>query len=200
MEIDFKDAYFGTTRDLMINSAAGCDDCDSTGAAAGSGKSTCRQCGGSGSVKSTQGFFTLERTCSVCAGKGTMIENPCTSCSGSGRVRKKRKLSVNIPRGVDDGTRIRLAGEGEAGENGGPYGDLYVFISMRPNEFFKRSDADILSEVPISFVTAALGGQIEIPTPDGKKNKNIYTRRLSKWKTVKIKGERYARSADKSSW
>ena len=169
MEIDFKDAYFGTTRDLMINSAAGCDDCDSTGASAGSGKSTCRQCGGSGSVKSTQGFFTLERTCGVCAGKGTMIENPCTSCSGSGRVRKKRKLSVNIPRGVDDGTRIRLAGEGEAGENGGPYGDLYVFISMRPNEFFKRSDADILSEVPISFVTAALGGQIEIPTPDGKK-------------------------------
>ena len=142
---------------------------DSTGAASGSGRSTCQHCGGSGSVRSTQGFFTLERTCSVCNGKGSLIENPCRSCSGSGRVRKKRKLSVNIPRGVDEGTRIRLGGEGEAGENGGPYGDLYVFVSIKENEFFKRSEADLLSEVPIDFVTAALGGQIEVPTPDGKK-------------------------------
>jgi len=169
IKIDLKDAYFGTTRELAINSATGCDDCDSTGAASGSGRSTCQQCGGSGSVRSTQGFFTLERTCSVCNGKGSLIENPCRSCSGSGRVRKKRKLSVNIPRGVDEGTRIRLGGEGEAGENGGPYGDLYVFVSIKENEFFKRSEADLLSEVPIDFVTAALGGQIEVPTPDGKK-------------------------------
>ena len=169
IKIDLKDAYYGTTRELAINSATGCDDCDSTGAASGSGRSTCQQCGGSGSVRSTQGFFTLERTCSVCNGKGSLIENPCRSCSGSGRVRKKRKLSVNIPRGVDEGTRIRLGGEGEAGENGGPYGDLYVFVSIKENEFFKRSEADLLSEVPIDFVTAALGGQIEVPTPDGKK-------------------------------
>ena len=169
IKIDLKDAYFGTTRELAINSATGCDDCDSTGAASGSGRSTCQHCGGSGSVRSTQGFFTLERTCSVCNGKGSLIENPCRSCSGSGRVRKKRKLSVNIPRGVDEGTRIRLGGEGEAGENGGPYGDLYVFVSIKENEFFKRSEADLLSEVPIDFVTAALGGQIEVPTPDGKK-------------------------------
>ena len=169
IKIDLKDAYFGTTRELAINSASGCDDCDSTGAASGSGRSTCQHCGGSGSVRSTQGFFTLERTCSVCNGKGSLIENPCRSCSGSGRVRKKRKLSVNIPRGVDEGTRIRLGGEGEAGENGGPYGDLYVFVSIKENEFFKRSEADLLSEVPIDFVTAALGGQIEVPTPDGKK-------------------------------
>ena len=169
IKIDLKDAYFGTTRELAINSNTGCNDCDSTGAASGSGRSTCQHCGGSGSVRSTQGFFTLERTCSVCNGKGSLIENPCRSCSGSGRVRKKRKLSVNIPRGVDDGTRIRLGGEGEAGENGGPYGDLYVFVSIKENEFFKRSEADLLSEVPIDFVTAALGGQIEVPTPDGKK-------------------------------
>lgn len=169
IKIDLKDAYFGTNRELAINSATGCDDCDSTGAASGSGRSTCQHCGGSGSVRSTQGFFTLERTCSVCNGKGSLIENPCRSCSGSGRVRKKRKLSVNIPRGVDEGTRIRLGGEGEAGENGGPYGDLYVFVSIKENEFFKRSEADLLSEVPIDFVTAALGGQIEVPTPDGKK-------------------------------
>ena len=189
MEIDFKDAYFGTTRDLMINSAAGCDDCSSTGAAAGSSKSTCRQCWGSGSVQSKQGFFTLERTCSVCAGKGTMIENPCISCAGSGRVRKKRKLSVNIPRGVDDGTRIRLGGEGEAGENGGPYGDLYVFISMKPNDFFKRSDADILSEVPISFATAALGGQIEVPTPDGKKIRISIPEGCQNGRQLRLKGK-----------
>ena len=169
IKIDLKDAYFGTTRELAINSATGCDDCDSTGATSGSGRSTCQHCGGSGSVRSTQGFFTLERTCSVCSGKGSLIENPCRSCSGSGRVRKKRKLSVNIPRGVDEGTRIRLGGEGEAGENGGPFGDLYVFVSINENEFFKRSEADLLSEVPIDFVTAALGGQIEVPTPDGKK-------------------------------
>ena len=169
IKIDLKDAYFGTTRELAINSATGCDDCDSTGAASGSGRSTCQHCGGSGSVRSTQGFFTLERTCSVCSGKGSLIENPCRSCSGSGRVRRKRKLSVNIPRGVDEGTRIRLGGEGEAGENGGPFGDLYVFVSINENEFFKRSEADLLSEVPIDFVTAALGGQIEVPTPDGKK-------------------------------
>ena len=169
IKIDLKDAYFGATRELVINSLAICDDCDGTGAAPGSSRSTCQHCGGSGSVRSTQGFFTVERTCSVCNGKGFIIENPCGSCSGSGRVRKKRKLSVNIPRGVDDGTRIRLGGEGEAGENGGPAGDLYVFISINDNEFFKRSDADLLSEVPIDFVTAALGGQIEVPTPDGKK-------------------------------
>ena len=169
IKIDLKDAYFGTTKELAINSATGCDDCDSTGAASGSGRSTCKHCGGSGSVRSTQGFFTLERTCSVCGGKGSLIENPCRSCSGRGRVRKKRKLSVNIPRGVDEGTRIRLGGEGEAGENGGPFGDLYVFVSINENEFFKRSEADLLSEVPIDFVTAALGGQIEVPTPDGKK-------------------------------
>ena len=171
IKIDLKDAYFGTTRELAINSATGCDDCGNTGAASGSGKSTCQHCGGSGSVRSTQGFFTLERTCSVCSGKGSLIENPCRSCSGSGRVRRKRKLSVNIPRGVDEGTRIRLGGEGEAGENGGPFGDLYVFVSINENEFFKRSEADLLSEVPIDFVTAALGGQIEVPTPDGKKIK-----------------------------
>ena len=169
IRIDLKDAYFGATRELVINSLAICDDCDGTGAAPGSSRSTCQHCGGSGSVRSTQGFFTVERTCSVCNGKGYIIENPCGSCSGSGRVRKKRKLSVNIPRGVDDGTRIRLGGEGEAGENGGPSGDLYVFISINDNEFFKRSDADLLIEVPIDFVTAALGGQIEVPTPDGKK-------------------------------
>jgi len=189
VEIEFKDAYFGTSRDLIINSATGCEDCDSSGAATGSMRSTCQQCGGSGTVRATQGFFTLERTCSVCAGKGTMIENPCRSCSGTGRVKKKRKLSVAIPRGVDDGTRIRLGGEGEAGENGGPSGDLYVFISIKANEFFNRSDSDVLSEVPISFATAALGGQIEVPTPDGKKLRITIPEGCQNGRQFRLKGK-----------
>ena len=169
MEIDLTEAYFGTNRDLNINSNIACDSCNGSGAASGSDRITCVSCGGSGKVRTQQGFFTLERTCSACSGKGTMIKNPCNPCRGSGRVRKNRKLSVNIPQGVDDGTRIRLGGEGEAGENGGPPGDLYVFISVSPNEFFKRQDADLLCEVPLDFVMAALGGDIDVPSPDGKK-------------------------------
>ena len=169
MEIDLTEAYFGTNRDLNINSNIACDSCNGSGAASGSDRITCVSCGGSGKVRTQQGFFTLERTCSACSGKGTMIKNPCNPCRGSGRVRKNRKLSVSIPQGVDDGTRIRLGGEGEAGENGGPSGDLYVFISVSPNEFFKRQDADLLCEVPLDFVMAALGGDIDVPSPDGKK-------------------------------
>jgi len=169
MEIDLKDAYFGTTRDLNINSNISCDDCSGSGAAGGSERATCGQCGGSGKVRTQQGFFTLERTCASCSGRGSIIKNPCNPCRGTGRVRKNRKLSVNIPQGVDDGTRIRLGGEGEAGENGGPSGDLYVFISVIPNEFFKRQDADLLCEIPVDFVLATLGGDIDVPSPDGKK-------------------------------
>ena len=169
MEIDLTEAYFGTNRDLNINSNIACDSCSGSGAASGSDRVTCGNCGGSGKVRTQQGFFTLERTCSACSGKGTMIKNPCNPCRGSGRVRKNRKLSVSIPQGVDDGTRIRLGGEGEAGENGGPPGDLYVFISISPNEFFKRQDADLLCEIPLDFVMAALGGDIDVPSPDGKK-------------------------------
>ena len=169
MEIDLKDAYFGTTRDLNINSNISCDDCSGSGAAGGSERATCGQCGGSGKVRTQQGFFTLERTCASCSGRGSIIKNPCNPCRGTGRVRKNRKLSVNIPQGVDDGTRIRLGGEGEAGENGGPSGDLYVFISVIPNEFFKRQDADLLCEIPVDFILATLGGDIDVPSPDGKK-------------------------------
>lgn len=169
MEIDLTEAYFGTNRDLNINANVVCDTCNGRGATSESDIVTCGNCGGSGKVRSQQGFFTLERTCPTCSGKGTIIKNPCSSCGGSGRLRKNRKLSVNIPQGVDDGTRIRLGGEGEAGENGGPSGDLYVFISVLPNEFFKRQDADLLCEVPVDFVLATLGGDIDVPSPDGKK-------------------------------
>ena len=128
-------------------------------------------CGGAGRVRQAQGFFTLERTCPGCQGRGQMIEDPCPSCSGSGRVTRERTLSVNIPQGVEDGTRIRLAGEGEAGVRGGPPGDLYIFLSLAAHEFFQRDGADLHCRVPISMVTAALGGEFEVPTIDKGKTK-----------------------------
>jgi molecular chaperone DnaJ len=124
-------------------------------------------CGGAGKVRASQGFFTIERTCPTCQGRGEMIADPCEKCSGAGRVTKERTLSVNIPAGVEDGTRIRLAGEGEAGLRGGPPGDLYIFLSIKPHEFFQRDGADIFCRVPISMTQAALGGNVEVPTLDG---------------------------------
>ncbi|MEC7380866.1 MAG: molecular chaperone DnaJ [Pseudomonadota bacterium] len=189
MNISLKDAYFGTSRDLNIDANQSCEGCNGTGASKGSDRATCGNCGGSGKVRTQQGFFTLERTCVSCSGKGSIIKNPCQPCRGTGRVRKKRKLSVNIPQGVDDGTRIRLGGEGEAGENGGPAGDLYVFISVEPNEFFKRKDSDLLCEVPIDFISAALGGDIDVPSPDGKKLRITVPEGCQNQRQFRLKGK-----------
>ncbi len=189
MNISLKDAYFGTSRDLNIDANQSCEGCNGTGASKGSNRATCGNCGGSGKVRTQQGFFTLERTCVSCSGKGSIIKNPCQPCRGTGRVRKKRKLSVNIPQGVDDGTRIRLGGEGEAGENGGPAGDLYVFISVEPNEFFKRKDSDLLCEVPIDFISAALGGDIDVPSPDGKKLRITVPEGCQNQRQFRLKGK-----------
>jgi len=189
MNISLKDAYFGTSRDLNIDANQSCEGCNGTGASKGSDRATCGNCGGSGKVRTQQGFFTLERTCVSCSGKGSIIKNPCQPCRGTGRVRKKRKLSVNIPQGVDDGTRIRLGGEGEAGENGGPAGDLYVFISIEPNEFFKRKDSDLLCEVPIDFISASLGGDIDVPSPDGKKLRITVPEGCQNQRQFRLKGK-----------
>jgi len=189
MNISLKDAYFGTSRDLNIDANQSCEGCNGTGASKGSDRATCGNCGGSGKVRTQQGFFTLERTCISCSGKGSIIKNPCQPCRGTGRVRKKRKLSVNIPQGVDDGTRIRLGGEGEAGENGGPAGDLYVFISIEPNEFFKRKDSDLLCEVPIDFISASLGGDIDVPSPDGKKLRITVPEGCQNQRQFRLKGK-----------
>jgi len=189
MNISLKDAYFGTSRDLNIDANQSCEGCNGTGASKGSDRATCGNCGGSGKVRTQQGFFTLERTCVSCSGKGSVIKNPCQPCRGTGRVRKKRKLSVNIPQGVDDGTRIRLGGEGEAGENGGPAGDLYVFISIEPNEFFKRKDSDLLCEVPIDFISASLGGDIDVPSPDGKKLRITVPEGCQNQRQFRLKGK-----------
>ena len=166
MEITLEEAFVGKTAQIEIPVSVTCESCSGTGAKAGTKPKTCSTCGGAGRVRQAQGFFTLERTCPGCQGRGQMIEDACTSCSGSGRVTRDRTLSVNIPQGVEDGTRIRLAGEGEAGVRGGPPGDLYIFLSLAAHEFFQRDGADLHCRVPISMVTAALGGEFEVPTID----------------------------------
>src|SRR5437660_10467205 len=167
MEITLEEAFNGKTAQIRIPTAVTCEACSGSGAKAGSKPKTCASCAGHGKIRQAQGFFTLERTCPACHGRGQSIEDPCPSCAGSGRVTRERTLSVNVPRGVEDGTRIRLAGEGEAGGRGGPSGDLYIFLSIAQHAFFQRDGADLHCRVPISMVTAALGGDFDVPTIDG---------------------------------
>src|ERR1700681_3498759 len=171
MEITLEEAFVGKTAQIEIPVSVTCESCSGIGAKAGTKPKACSMCGGMGRVRQAQGFFTLERTCPGCQGRGQMIEEPCASCAGSGRVTRERTLSVNIPQGVEDGTRIRLAGEGEAGVRGGPSGDLYIFLSMAAHPFFQREGADLHCRVPVSMVTAALGGEFEVPTIDGGKTR-----------------------------
>ena len=167
MEISLDEAYSGKTAQVRIPTSVTCEACSGSGAKSGTRPKACPTCGGSGRIRHAQGFFTLERTCPGCQGRGQVIDNPCPSCSGSGRVTRERALSVNIPPGVEDGTRIRLAGEGEAGVRGGPAGDLYIFLSISSHPFFQREGADLHCRVPISMVAAALGGDFEVPTIKG---------------------------------
>ncbi len=171
MEITLEEAFSGKTAQVNIPTSVTCEVCSGTGAKAGTKPKACAMCGGAGRVRQSQGFFTLERTCPGCQGRGQTIEDPCGSCAGSGRITRERSLSVNIPAGVEDGTRIRLAGEGEAGVRGGPSGDLYIFLSLTPHVFFQRDGADLHCRVPISMVTAALGAELEVPTIDKGKAK-----------------------------
>src|SRR3954462_4780341 len=167
MEITLEEAYAGKTAQMRLPTSVTCESCSGTGAKTGTKPKTCQHCNGHGRIRHTQGgFFTLERTCPICQGRGQVIEDPCPSCSGSGRITRERTLSVNVPAGVEEGTRIRLAGEGEAGVRGGPPGDLYIFLSIKPHPFFQRDGADLFCRVPIVMTTAALGGQIEVPTID----------------------------------
>ncbi len=171
MEITLQEAYAGKTAQVRIPTSVTCEGCSGSGAKAGTKPKACPMCGGHGKIRHAQGFFTLERTCPSCQGRGQVIESPCASCAGSGRVTRERTLSVNIPPGVEDGTRIRLAGEGEAGVRGGPPGDLYIFLSIGAHPFFQRDGADLHCSAPISMVTAALGGEFEVPTIDGSKTR-----------------------------
>lgn len=167
LELDLREAVFGHTVQIEVPKLAECETCHGTGAAKGSSPVTCDTCGGSGQVRISQGFFQLQQTCPKCRGTGTIVRNPCDTCFGQGRVRRTRKLSVKVPPGVDTGDRIRLSGEGEAGRNGGPPGDLYVEVHVREHPIFERDGQHLSCEVPISFAIAALGGSVEVPTLDG---------------------------------
>ncbi len=189
MEISLTEAFAGKTAQVRLPTSIACEACKGTGAKPGSSPKTCATCGGQGAVRSTSGFFTVERTCPSCHGRGQSISDPCGSCAGQGRVTKERTLSVNIPAGVEDGTRIRLAGEGEAGVRGGPSGDLYIFLSIKPHEFFQRDGADLFCRVPISMTAAALGGEIEAPTIDGKKARVQIPEGTQSGKQFRLKGK-----------
>ena len=167
LALDLDQAVFGTTAEIEVAKLAECDTCHGSGAAKGSQPATCESCGGAGQVRISQGFFQLQQTCPRCRGTGTVIRNPCDTCLGQGRVRRTRKLSVKVPAGVDNEDRVRLSGEGEAGRNGGPPGDLYVEIHVREHPIFERDGEHLSCEVPVSFATAALGGSVAVPTLDG---------------------------------
>jgi molecular chaperone DnaJ len=171
LEISLEDAFKGKQTTVRVNTFGACEPCHGSGAEPGSSPITCRTCQGHGRVRAQQGFFTIERTCPTCQGAGTVIEKPCRSCGGQGRVRREKTLSVNIPPGVEDGTRIRLAGEGEVGLHGGGAGDLYIFISIGQHAIFQRDGANIYCRVPMPFTTAALGGSIEVPTVEGSRTR-----------------------------
>ena len=168
MEITLEDAFQGAKKDIRVPSSVACGECHGTGGAGGAQPVTCTTCQCHGRVRSQSGFFTVERACPQCGGRGEMIQTPCGTCGGAGRVHKEKQLSVSIPQGVEDGTRIRLTGEGESGLRGAPPGDLYIFLSLKSHRLFQRDGADIYCRVPIAMTTAVLGGAVEIPTIEGK--------------------------------
>ncbi|UXN74388.1 molecular chaperone DnaJ [Devosia sp. A8/3-2] len=189
LEISLEESFAGRTVEIDVPTLVGCDTCDGSGAKPGTGTHTCRQCNGHGKVRAARGFFTIERTCPVCRGRGQMMDQPCTDCGGRGRRRENRKLSVDIPKGIEDGTRIRLANEGEAGLRGGPPGDLYIFISIRPHELFQRDGADLYARIPIAMTTAALGGEFEVPTLDATRAKVKVAAGTQPGQRVRLKGK-----------
>jgi len=168
LELDLNQAVFGASIEIDVPKLSECETCHGSGAAKGSNPIQCETCHGSGQVRVTQGFFQLQQACPRCRGSGKIVKNPCDTCLGQGRVRRTKKLAVKIPPGVDNGDRIRLSGEGEAGRNGGPSGDLYVEVHVRPHEIFEREGEHLSCEVPVSFVTAALGGTVVVPTLEGQ--------------------------------
>lgn len=194
LEITLEQAYKGADVEIKVPTTATCDTCDGSGAKVGTQPSTCGTCGGAGRVRQANGFFQVERTCPTCGGSG-QIADPCTTCHGHGQVRKTRALNLKVPAGVDDGSRIRLSGEGDAGTRGGPRGDLYVFLSVTPHELFERDNLDLLVTVPVSMTTAALGGEIDAPclvseACDGRCRANVDVPAGSQTgKTVRIKGK-----------
>ena len=186
LSITLEEAYSGKKQNIQFSTSEKCTTCKGNGSKPGSSPDRCTFCGGNGKVRSNQGFFTVQQTCPQCSGSGEEITNPCVDCNGHGNKQISKKISVTIPKGVDDGTRIRLAGKGEAGTRGGTTGDLYLFINVKSHKLFKRSDVNLFFEFPISIADAALGTTIEIPTIDGKKAK-IKIPDGTRWETIQIK-------------
>ncbi|HEX8416008.1 MAG TPA: molecular chaperone DnaJ [Methylobacterium sp.] len=189
LEISLEEAFSGKAETIKMPTSVACEVCSGTGAKPGSKPRPCQTCGGYGRVRAAQGFFAIERTCPNCHGRGEMVDDPCGNCSGAGRLTRERTLSINVPAGVDDGLRIRLAGEGESGLRGGPAGDLYVFLSIKPHEFFQRDGADLFCRVPISMVTAALSGEITVPVIDGSQTQVRIPAGTQTAKQFRIKGK-----------
>ena len=173
LSIELGQAVFGETMNITVPTLAACETCDGSGAKPGTRPETCDTCGGNGQVRMQQGFFSIQQTCPNCRGTGQAIKDPCTECYGRGRVKRDKTLAVKVPAGVDNGDRIRLSGEGEAGQNGGPPGDLYVDIRVKPHTIFQRDGADLSCTVPVSFATAVMGGNVQVPTLDGEVNLKV---------------------------
>ncbi|WP_212522862.1 molecular chaperone DnaJ [Actibacterium sp. MT2.3-13A] len=189
LRIKLEEAYAGMQKTITVPASVSCDVCHGTGAESGAEPSACPTCSGMGKVRAQQGFFTVERTCPTCGGLGQIIKNPCKACGGAGRVEKERSLSVNIPAGVETGTRIRLAGEGEAGLRGGPSGDLYIFIEVKDHPIFERDGQNLYCRVPVSMPTAALGGEVEVPTIDGGRSRVKIPAGSQSGKQMRLRGK-----------
>ena len=188
-EIGLEDAFHGKQADITVPSTEACAPCNATGAEPGTKPETCTTCDGHGRVRMSQGFFTMERTCGRCQGSGQVIKTPCRQCGGRGAIRKDRTLSVNIPAGIEDGQRIRLSGEGEPGMKNGPKGDLYIFVSVREHELFERDGQTLFARTPVPMVTAAMGGEIEMPTLDGARMKVSIPEGAQTGKRMRLKGK-----------
>ena len=189
ISIDLNDAFTGTEEKINYTTYKKCKTCSGSGAKPGSKPSACSYCGGQGKVRSSQGFFTIQQTCPECGGEGEKITNPCNNCSGAGKIQSNESVSVKIPKGVDDGTRIRISGKGEAGSKGGSSGDLYLFVSVEPHNIFKRSEENLYYELPISFTDAALGAAVEVPSIDGGKTKIKIPSGTQSGKQLRLKGK-----------
>ncbi len=188
MEVGLEEAFHGKDTQIEVDVSVACEPCGGLGAEPGTGKRGCNMCGGHGKVRSQQGFFVVERACPQCHGSGQVIDSPCRSCGGEGRVDRRQKLDVAIPPGVDNGTRIRLTGKGEAGPNGAPPGDLYIFIHLRKHRVFEREGTTLFTRIPISFTKAALGGVVEIPGLDGENNRIEIPVGIQSGKQLRIRG------------
>ena len=189
LSISLEEAYTGKKQDIKFSTSEKCQTCNGSGSKPGTNVGSCSMCGGNGQVRSSQGFFTVQQTCPQCSGTGEQITNPCASCSGQGKKQASKRLSVTIPKGVDDGTRIRLTGKGEAGQKGGASGDLYLFISVDNHSIFKRSDENLFYELPITFSDAALGTTVQVPSIDGGKSKIKIPAGTQHGKQLRLKGK-----------